>query len=58
MRELTLRPTVQRVGRQAWRGFCRGTEVTLTVDENSYVGGGSFLLAAVLSRFFMPMKRR
>ncbi|MFL6259200.1 MAG: type VI secretion system baseplate subunit TssF [Thermoanaerobaculia bacterium] len=52
LRDLTLRPTVQRVGRQAWRGFCRGTEVTLTVDENSYVGGGSFLLAAVLNRFF------
>jgi type VI secretion system protein ImpG len=40
------------MGRQAWRGFCRGTEVTLTVDESSYVGGGSFLLAAVLDRFF------
>jgi type VI secretion system protein ImpG len=52
LRDLSLRPTVQRVGRQAWRGFCRGTEVTLTVDENSYVGGGSFLLAAVLNRFF------
>lgn len=52
LRELSLRPTVQRMGRQAWRGFCRGTEVTLTVDESSYVGGGSFLLAAVLNRFF------
>jgi type VI secretion system protein ImpG len=52
LRDLSLRPTVQRMGRQTWRGFCRGTEVTLTVDESSYVGGGSFLLAAVLNRFF------
>jgi len=52
LRGLALRSTVQRLGRQAWRGFCRGTEVTLTVDESSYVGGGSFLLAAVLDRFF------
>lgn len=52
IREMSLRRTVQRVGRQAWRGFCNGTEVTLTFDENAYVGGGAFLLAMVLNRFF------
>jgi type VI secretion system protein ImpG len=52
IREMSLRPTVQRGGRDAWRGFCRGTEVTLTFDEKAYVGGGAFLLAAVLDRFF------
>jgi len=52
IREISLRRTVQRVGREAWRGFCRGTEVTLTFDENAYVGGGAFLLASVLNRFF------
>jgi type VI secretion system protein ImpG len=52
IREMSLRTTVQRGGREAWRGFCRGTEVTLTFDENAYVGGGAFLLGAVLDRFF------
>ncbi|HWS56323.1 MAG TPA: type VI secretion system baseplate subunit TssF [Pyrinomonadaceae bacterium] len=46
------RPVARRVGRDAWRGFCRGTEVTLEFDEEMYVGSGAFLLAAVLERFF------
>src|SRR5947209_4484307 len=46
------RRVVRRVGRDAWRGFCQGTEVTLTFDENAYVGSGAFLLASVLERFF------
>lgn len=33
-------------------GFCRGTEVTLEVDDRFYVGNDAFLLTAVLSRFF------
>ena len=52
IREMSLRKIVQRVGRDAWRGFCRGTEVTLMFDESAYVGGGAFLLSAVLNRFF------
>jgi type VI secretion system protein ImpG len=43
---------VRHVGRDAWRGFCRGFEITLEFDEEMYVGGGAFLLAAVLERFF------
>ncbi len=35
-----------------WNGFCRGTEMTLTVDERDYVGSSALLLSAVLSRFF------
>ena len=35
-----------------WNGFCRGVEVTLTFDEERYVGAGVFLLAAVLEKFF------
>ena len=52
IRSLSLKKIVHRVGAEAWRGFCRGTEVTLTFDESAYVGGGAFLLSAVLSRFF------
>jgi type VI secretion system protein ImpG len=45
------REVVRRLGDDAWRGFCRGTEVTLTFDESLYVGTSAFLLAAVLNRF-------
>lgn len=41
----------RRVGNEPWRGFCQGTEVTLTFDEGNYVGSGAFLLGAVLNRF-------
>ncbi len=42
---------MRRIGSEAWRGFCRGTEVTLEFDESLYVGASAFLLSAVLSRF-------
>lgn len=49
---LSHRPVVRRMGSEAWRGFCRGTEVTLTFDEDLFAGSGAFLLGAVLNRFF------
>ena len=52
LHSMECRRIVRHVGRDAWRGFCRGTEVTLEFDEEMYVGGGAFLLAAVLERFF------
>lgn len=48
---LSSRPVVRRIGSEAWRGFCRGTEVTLEFDETLYAGANAFLLSAVLSRF-------
>jgi len=33
------------------RAFCRGVRVTLTFDEDKYVGTGLFLFATVLERF-------
>jgi type VI secretion system protein ImpG len=52
LHSMECRRVVRHVGRDAWRGFCRGTQVTLAFDEEMYVGGGAFLLAAVLERFF------
>ncbi|HWM89365.1 MAG TPA: type VI secretion system baseplate subunit TssF [Thermoanaerobaculia bacterium] len=49
--EMSTRKVVRRLGDAAWKGFCRGTEVTLTFDEREYVGSSAFLLASVLSRF-------
>jgi type VI secretion system protein ImpG len=51
IREMACRRVTRRVGSEPWRGFCHGTEVTLTFDEGNYVGSGAFLLGAVLNRF-------
>lgn len=52
IRAMKQRKVVRQIGRDAWRGFCRGTEITLVFDESLYVGSGAFLLASVLNRFF------
>ncbi len=49
---LTTRRVARRIGDDAWRGFCRGIEVTLTLDEQRFVGGTGYLFATVLSHFF------
>lgn len=51
IRTMACEPIVRRVGSDAWRGFCRGTKVTLGFDERMYVGGSAFLMGAVLNRF-------
>lgn len=52
IRDMNCRKVVRRIGKDAWRGFCRGTEITLVFDEKAYVGNSGFLLASVLNRFF------
>jgi type VI secretion system protein ImpG len=51
LKEMTCRKVVRHIGGDAWRGFCRGNEVTLTLDEDYYEGSGGFLFGAVLNRF-------
>ncbi|SIO61730.1 type VI secretion system protein ImpG [Singulisphaera sp. GP187] len=41
-----------RTGRKIGSAVCLGTEVTVEFDETHFVGGGVFLLASVLDRFF------
>lgn len=48
---LSSRRVVRRIGADAWRGYCKGLEVTLEIDEARYVGLSPLLLSAVLSRF-------
>lgn len=48
---MTTRPIVRRMGRDAWRGFCRGLEVSLQVNDET-VGSQVYLFATVLSYFF------
>ena len=50
--EMECKNVVRWVRSSAWRGICRGTEITLCFDERLYVGNNPFLLASVLNRFF------
>ncbi|MCW2249415.1 type VI secretion system protein ImpG [Azospirillum fermentarium] len=52
IRSMDCHTVVRRLGRDAWRGFCRGTEVVLSFDERHYVGSSIFPFAGVLDRFF------
>lgn len=49
---VSAQPATARIGRDAWRGYCRGTDVELEFDEEAFVGGSPLLLSAVLARFF------
>lgn len=49
---LKARGITGRVGAEAWRGYCRGTEITLGYDEEAFVGGSRLLMSAALARFF------
>ncbi len=43
----------ERFGKDGWRGFCRGVEATLRLDQDCFADEGSaFLFGAVLARFF------
>ena len=52
VRGIESRRVTRRVGTDAWRGFCRGLQISLTLDETDFVGGNPYLFGAVLSRFF------
>ena len=49
--EVRSRRVVGRPASLPWNGFCRGMEVTMTFDEEKYVGSGLFLFASVLEKF-------
>jgi type VI secretion system protein ImpG len=49
---LSARGTTAHVGTEAWRGYCRGTQVTLEFEEEAFVGGSPLMMSAVLARFF------
>lgn len=49
--DMLCKPSVRRIGDEAWRGFVRGVDVELTFDESAYVGSSAILLASVINRF-------
>ncbi|RKG59462.1 type VI secretion system baseplate subunit TssF [Corallococcus sp. AB011P] len=50
--KLESRDFVHPMSADGWRGFCRGLELVLTVDESRFVGGSALLLSAVLNHSF------
>ena len=46
------RPSTARVAGKHFSGFVRGIDITLTLDEQAFVGAGMVLFASVLERFF------
>ena len=49
---LSVTEGARRTGRDAWRGFVRGLEIELEMDERAFAGASAVLLASVLDRFF------
>lgn len=52
IRSLSCRNVVRRLGLEAWRGFCPGTEITLVLDDHQFRTHGAYLFGAVLQHFF------
>ena len=52
IREMSVRRVTRQIGRDAWRGFCRGHEIDLLIDESAFGGTSPLLLTSVLSSFF------
>jgi len=52
IRSIDSAPVIRRVQQRLGSGIARGTEVTVTLDEKAFEGSGTFLLGAILDRFF------
>lgn len=52
VRGVDSRPVVRRIRERVGSGAARGQEINLTLDEKAFEGSGTFLLGAVLERFF------
>ncbi|MDE1180908.1 type VI secretion system baseplate subunit TssF [Paraburkholderia sp.] len=52
IRRIDARSVTAHVGREAWRGYCQGTEVGIEFDADMFVGGSPLMMGAVLARFF------
>jgi type VI secretion system protein ImpG len=52
IRSVDSQPVVRRVQQRTGSGIARGTEVTVMLEEKAFEGSGTFLLGAILDRFF------
>lgn len=49
---MTTKRIARRFGKDNWRGFCRGIEIVLELNLNTFTKNDGFLLASVLNYFF------
>jgi len=49
---ISSQPATTRVSGKHYSGFVRGMDITLTLDENAFVGSGMYQFGSVLERFF------
>lgn len=52
IRNVTSRAVMARLPGNPFQSLVRGVEITLTLDEESFAGGGVYLFSSVLERFF------
>jgi type VI secretion system protein ImpG len=52
IRSIQTQRTVDRVGKEAWRGWRNGLEVRLELDANQFAGSSRVLFSGVLAQFF------
>ena len=46
------RRVTRRIGSPSDSAFCRGIQIELNLDEEKYIGVGTFLFASVMRHFF------
>ncbi|RYE90208.1 MAG: type VI secretion system baseplate subunit TssF, partial [Oxalobacteraceae bacterium] len=52
IKSMNASPATARLGRELWRGHCRGTDIMLEFDADAFIGTSPLVLAGVLARFF------
>lgn len=52
IKDMHCETVMRRLGKDAWRGFVKGTAVTLTIDDGGTSSLGSLLFMSVLAHFF------
>ncbi|MCG8529381.1 MAG: type VI secretion system baseplate subunit TssF [Desulfovibrionales bacterium] len=50
--KLSCDQVTRKIGVQGWRGFVRGTGITLTIDPKQFTGSSALMFSAVLNSFF------
>ncbi|MBY0446240.1 MAG: type VI secretion system baseplate subunit TssF, partial [Burkholderiales bacterium] len=52
IRSIQTQRTVDRVGKEAWRGWRNGLEIRLELDASQFAGSSRVLFSGVLAQFF------
>lgn len=51
-KDIEVKTVSRRVNQEAWRGFVRGHQITIIVEDTNYTGASTFLLVSVLRYYF------